>query len=192
MIEWETYVEHVDPETGERSILSHDQGRIDGMTDRQASIDARDAAIERVEEHADARWKGAAWNALHRVLARKKEFIAADVFAEIPEHLRDVREPRAMGAIIKAAQQAKLIEPTDRHRATDSVRSHRRPQRVWAVPGHGTGAEGAARVERSAGALLDALKALRRAWHDGVRPEMVRNLSRMVDEVIETADGGKR
>lgn len=95
------------------------------------SIRAREQAIDEVEENAEMRWLTEATTALLRVAQTRGTFTSDDVFMAMPEDVRYVREPRAMGAIMRSGVRGGLIEPTGEFRETDHVASHRRPKRVW-------------------------------------------------------------
>lgn len=93
---------------------------------------ARDEALVRVDAHADDDWKREAREAVLHAATHRAEFTTdyiwwlLDQRGATPPH-----EPRAMGAVMRAAAREGLIVKTDR--VHDSVRpaSHRRPVAVW-------------------------------------------------------------
>lgn len=102
------------------------------MTPHQGEL-YRDEAIARVERHAAPDWKAEAWDAVQVVAARAEEFTTDEVWAELAQRRNgaSTHEPRAMGAIMRNAEAAGLIEPTERWRLSDRAACHRRPMRVW-------------------------------------------------------------
>lgn len=87
-----------------------------------------DASIDRAQKAA-----GEAWNILAdaaiRFVAEENEFFTTDLIWErISEPLNS---PRALGARMRAAKKAGLIEATDRYVPSTSEDCHYRPIRVW-------------------------------------------------------------
>lgn len=98
--------------------------------DTYAAERAKQAAIAQVEAAAPHDWKLDALDAVRQAARELPEFIADAVWARMPAGAYSA-EPRAMGAIMVAAQKQGWIEPTDRWQLSASPRNHRRPQRVW-------------------------------------------------------------
>lgn len=91
----------------------------------------RDAAIDRVEEHAEPDWLAHAAAAI-RIAAAAGEFTTDDVWRILDERGLDrPRERRAMGAAMRAARRDGVVEPTDRMRPTSRPEGHRNPKRIW-------------------------------------------------------------
>lgn len=91
------------------------------------AAEQRQAALVRVEEHADDGWLSQALEAVRQCAQRYPEFIS-DVVWEYTD-LPHTREDRALGSVfLKAARQG-WIKKTDRVRP--SVRSNLSPKPVW-------------------------------------------------------------
>lgn len=93
----------------------------------------RDDAIRRVGGHAPEGWYATARRVV-KELARScnPEFTSDDVW----HHLEALGvgappEPRALGAVFRAAQRDGLIKPTSRYVPSDRPGRHRGPIRVW-------------------------------------------------------------
>lgn len=98
--------------------------------DRQASIDAREDAIDNAEEGAGQSWMEHAAEVLRRVAEGQEELTTDDLrIAGLEECPGD---PRALGAVMRNGSIMGWIERTDRTTNTTRVRAHRRPLRVWA------------------------------------------------------------
>lgn len=97
--------------------------------DAAAGAAARDEAIDRVEVSAGEVWQASALVILKRVAIKQFEFTTDDLrLAGVADPPSD---PRAFGALMRAAAHLRLVTPTDRTRCTERVTAHRRPQRVW-------------------------------------------------------------
>lgn len=83
--------------------------------------------VERVEAHADERWKEEALDAVRRTCLALDEFISDDVWALTG--LRSTREDRALGPVFTKAKRLGWCVKTDRVRP--SVRSHLTGKPVW-------------------------------------------------------------
>lgn len=94
---------------------------------------ARDAAIAQADEHADAKWKEVAWEAVIACAAVACEFTTDSVWKYLSLYHPNVHthEPRALGAVMKRAQKAGWIEPTDRFVNSSRKSCHSAPIRVW-------------------------------------------------------------
>lgn len=100
----------------------------DSIFDSGAAVNATDEAIERVADNADVEWRARALEAVRRVALRKQTFIVDEVWAELGE---EPAEPRAMGAVMRAAAKAGLIVGTKEWHASERVTAHRNPRKVW-------------------------------------------------------------
>lgn len=91
---------------------------------------AADRAVQRSGEHSDPEvldwWVGVVWEAARR----HSEFSTNAVF-ELAESPPRMIEPRAMGVVMRRAQRAGLIRPTDRYEPDRTPGSHARPKRIW-------------------------------------------------------------
>ena len=91
---------------------------------------ARDEAIARVEHNADRNWMVAAQTAVAFLAMTCDEFTTDEMW----EALREVdatHEPRAMGAVMRAAARRGLVVKTDRVRNSVRPECHARPVAVW-------------------------------------------------------------
>lgn len=95
--------------------------------------EAREEAIERVTEHADAEWLGLAVRAI-RYAAKHNDYFTTDDVWDLLEmyKVQGPREPRAMAAAIRRAQAEGVIRRTSDYAASERKESHARPKRVWA------------------------------------------------------------
>lgn len=97
--------------------------------DPDESARKRDEAIERVDASHDE-WCARTHAAIAEVARRQKTLTTDDVWALVTEDAP--REPRAMGAAMRRASAAGMIQPLDEWQHTARVAAHRRPLRVWA------------------------------------------------------------
>lgn len=106
--------------------MNNEQLGIDFDAARAAA--ARDEAIDRVEAGSDE-WQQEAVAALRQLATRLPELTTDDLWRvlERPDDL----EPRAMGAAMRSAVRAGIVERTDRTRKSERVACHRRDVRVW-------------------------------------------------------------
>lgn len=88
----------------------------------------RDVAVARVERNADDDWKAEARRTIEQ-LARERSEFTSDAVWELG--LSKPREARALGAIMRWAQNERLIEATERVDPTAQPNCHARPIRVW-------------------------------------------------------------
>lgn len=93
----------------------------------QEQIVAREAAIDRAAAAASPEWLRKARRAVLDVASELDEFTTDDVWLRLPT----VREPRALGAVLRELAGEGLIVRTDRTRPSDQPANHRRPVRVW-------------------------------------------------------------
>lgn len=98
--------------------------------------EVREAAIDTAEAGADREWKKAALAAVRRLAARGRPFSTAHVWTEMGE-AAPVREPRAMGAVIRMAYTVGIIQPQLCERCGQQEtedgpeRNHGRPMALW-------------------------------------------------------------
>lgn len=106
------------------------QGTLD--FDSTASRRARDAGMAAADAGVSDEWKSAADSAIESVARLQYEFIVDEVWRVLDAwELDRPREGRAMGPRMTAAQRRGIIEPTDRLRQTEQVKSHGQPRRIW-------------------------------------------------------------
>lgn len=103
------------------------------MSDFDDAARARDEALERVEKHADARWKQDALAAVEATCRALPEFISDDIWEM--GGLVSTREDRALGPIMRTAARNGWCVKTDRVRP--SKRSHLSGKPVWKSLIHG-------------------------------------------------------
>jgi len=93
----------------------------------------RDAAINQADEHAAPDWKTVAYAVVTTLTETMGEFTTDDVWYELQRSGPHTHEPRALGAIMRKAAAAGLIEPSNPKRYEESTRAvcHRAPKLVW-------------------------------------------------------------
>lgn len=89
---------------------------------------ARDEAMERVQRNKEAWINEAKW-AIYKCAGDHSEFTTDDVWAMGLAHPDG--DARALGPVMKMAQKAKVIEPTERFRPSRIVNYHAAPKRIW-------------------------------------------------------------
>lgn len=90
---------------------------------------AKEIAIDKVRRNADQIWSDAALMLVYSVASEKQRFTTDDLWTR---GLPPPREPRALGAVMRAAQANGWIRPTDEHKLSVRATCHRRPIRIWA------------------------------------------------------------
>lgn len=93
-------------------------------------FDARDEAIDRVEEHANPDWKEVAYVTALGVARVKRFFTSEDVWDALSGDVC-THEPRAMGAVMRRLRKEQFVQPTDQFITSTSPLGHGRPSRVW-------------------------------------------------------------
>lgn len=111
-----------DPTTGEKVI------RI-----KQAE-QKRDQGIARADSAANLSWKETARRIVWDLIQKGDPFTSDDVWEKLGDHPDKTHEPRALGAIIKRAAKAELIEPAGFTKST-IPRGHRRNIQIWKPTG---------------------------------------------------------
>jgi hypothetical protein len=102
------------------------------LFDLDAAREARDEAIERVDEHADPAWKEAAYAVVCAIAAEVPEFTTDRVWYALErQRIPAPREPRALGPVMQRARRAGLIVNTRRMQQSRSVVNHGRLVAVW-------------------------------------------------------------
>lgn len=89
-----------------------------------------DRAVERSAAHADPDaldyWFGVVW-----ALARREPEFSTNAVIEYGDGSHRLIEPRALGVVMRRAQKAGVIRPTDRYEPDRTPRAHARPKRIW-------------------------------------------------------------
>lgn len=92
----------------------------------------REEAIDRVELNAVPDFLDAALACVRYLVLRGGVFTADDVWRQLKERgVPAPREPRAMGAVMRAAAAEGIVKPTDTWKLSTRPACHRRPLRVW-------------------------------------------------------------
>lgn len=90
-------------------------------------------AIGLVDAHAQPAWKVEVFRAIEALAQRQPDLTTDDVWEYL--HLHDLahgtHEKRAMGAVMRAAAKAGIIEITDSVRRSNRPVCHQNPKRVW-------------------------------------------------------------
>jgi len=111
------------------STTNHDRERQNKMT---AATDTRDKAIAQVATNTDPTWATETMLIIKQIATNTFDFTTDDIWQALSEtSLPTPHEPRALGALMIAAQRAGLIAPTDRYRQSQRPECHARPIRVW-------------------------------------------------------------
>ena len=96
---------------------------------RAAGTEARDDALQRVEEHAPPTWNDLAYQTLLDYARSHAEFTAPEFV--IATGLPKAPEQRALGAVIRHAASDGMIENTYRTRKSPDPGQHVRPCTIW-------------------------------------------------------------
>jgi hypothetical protein len=96
------------------------------------ATEARDKAITQVATNTDPTWATETMLIIKQIATNTFDFTTDDIWQQLSEtSLPTPHEPRALGALMIAAQRAGLITPTDRYRQSKRPECHARPIRVW-------------------------------------------------------------
>lgn len=88
-------------------------------------------AIEQVEEHADSEWMTAAKHVLWKIIQHGEDFTTDLMWERLNAMDVHTHEPRAMGAVMRAAARAGLIATTGEYVKSSRPDCHSRPIPVW-------------------------------------------------------------
>lgn len=107
---------------------------IDGQTSMlEQAQDRASEAVGRAEAHADpgalSYWEAVVWG-----VARRRPAFSTNAVFEYERATgggHRLIEPRAMGVVMRRAQRAGIIRPTDRYEPDTTPGSHARPKRIW-------------------------------------------------------------
>lgn len=103
-----------------------------GNFDPPAARLAREHAIQQVDEHADMEWKHLAKSVVRSLAITREEFTTDAVWYLLEQTTAaTTHEPRALGAVMRAAASDRIIVATDRTVESVRVANHRRPVRIW-------------------------------------------------------------
>ena len=107
-------------------------GNKPGMETMTAATDTRDKAIAQVATNTNPTWAAETMLIIKQIATNTFDFTTDDIWQALSEtSLPTPHEPRALGALMIAAQRAGLITPTDRYRQSQRPECHARPIRVW-------------------------------------------------------------
>lgn len=92
-----------------------------------------DTAIDQAEKAADPGWLAAAHRAVREAAASGAPFTTDDLWTELSRLGVTTHEPRALGAVLRAAARPPdaLVEQTGRYVKTRRPEAHSRPIPVW-------------------------------------------------------------
>jgi len=96
-----------------------------------AAREARDEAVQRVEDNADEEWKRAALEQVRAVAQRQQTLTVDDVQARMQILDVTTHEGRAMGAVMLEARRRGWIESTGRTTQSKQKQCHAGPRTVW-------------------------------------------------------------
>jgi hypothetical protein len=96
----------------------------------EAGRQARDEAIQAVDDAAPVEFKDAALDAIRELARESERFTSDDVWPRIPEDVRPP-EPRALGAVMVQAQRLGIVRPTKDFRVSNRPQCHANPKRIW-------------------------------------------------------------
>lgn len=88
-----------------------------------------DDAITRVEHGCDPVWIELATRVVQRLARELPEFSTDQVWMELQEHV--VREPRALGAVMRAAARYGWVRNSGRYVKSSRTACHSRPVPLW-------------------------------------------------------------
>ncbi len=95
-------------------------------------LSAKDRALRRVEEHAEASWKVMALECVRCVCERLPDFTSDDVAAELAKYPREwTSTTRALGPVMRQAAKAGYCRMTDRLRNSTRNELHYQRLQVW-------------------------------------------------------------
>ncbi len=97
----------------------------------KGDMEALDAALRRVEKGAKPEWLSAANRVLMKLAKRQPYLTSDDVWRELQEAKVYTDEPRALGAVVRAAARQKTISKTGRYIPSERDRCHSREIAVW-------------------------------------------------------------
>ena len=95
------------------------------------AMKAKESAIVRVDKTANRCWVDAAVTCVGALARLYPRFTTDSVWEMLESCGERTHEPRAMGAVMKKAVKAGVVEPTGEYRPSDRVACHGRPVAVW-------------------------------------------------------------
>lgn len=90
-----------------------------------------EAAIQTAAEHADRVWLSAAKQIVWDLIRDGRPFSTDDCWQKLDALDIQTHEPRALGAVLRAAAKAGYIEQTGEYIKTSRPQAHSRPIPVW-------------------------------------------------------------
>ena len=103
------------------------------LNDPQAAVAVlKDEAIDAARRGADPNWYTTALRGV-RILARRNQYLTSDDVWEWirPLEIETLRDPRAMGAVMRSSRIDEVIAPTNEFRISERPACHGRPIRIW-------------------------------------------------------------
>lgn len=88
-------------------------------------------ALDKVEANADPAWLGVAKRVVWQLVREGEPFTTDDCWVRLSALGVTTHEPRALGAVIRAAARAGFIRSTGEYRKTSRPEAHSRPIPVW-------------------------------------------------------------
>lgn len=96
------------------------------------ATDTRNKAIAQVATNTCPTWAKQTLDIIKQIATNTFDFTTDDIWQALSQaSLPTPHEPRALGALMIAAQRSGLIAPTDRYRQSQRPQCHARPIRVW-------------------------------------------------------------
>jgi hypothetical protein len=114
----------------QRRIASHIDEWGPMLAPGRYADDETEAAIQRVQQHADPNWRNEAQEAVAHCARTMRHFTSDDVHDAMSQEFR-THEPRAMGAVMRWGVGQGLIRHSGRQVKTKRAQSHRSPRTVW-------------------------------------------------------------
>lgn len=99
--------------------------------DQQMTLWVTNDAIQRVGEHAHPEWLAEARDAVYVVALRLPQFTTDDVWDAMQDVEVTTHEPRALGAVMRAAAKEGICAPSLGYVNSRRRACHLRPLRVW-------------------------------------------------------------
>lgn len=95
-----------------------------------AAQEAKEAAIQRSEDHANEAWKAAAYAAVEACAQRRETLIVDDVWPYLEALSETTHDFRALGPVMRKAAKEGVIAKTDQFRLSHA-HNHGTPRPVW-------------------------------------------------------------
>lgn len=95
------------------------------------AIEARDQAIQQVEDHADGKWMDLAVACVLGIAATRRPFTSDHIWDVLDGFDIEPHEPRALGAVMKQLSRRGVIRPTGNYVQSSRPKCHARPVKEW-------------------------------------------------------------